>query len=336
MLSSHWRALGRGTISILQYSFNIKLSSVQSVPTRRQLPRCYGHFVRSLLIKHISGFTDAIRPVLPIPISRLIISQQGEPAGTPAKLQMTEGRKDYSSQGSAREAIIVEDGSSNGIETGGEDIRTQVRKLMRRVPHPVAIITSTDPYSPAKTAFRGMTVSSFNTVTLCPNPIVSFNVKVPSETYNAIRSSCRFLVHLLAPNQTTTRLARKFSRGNGNILLEDHKGFFQFQSLRNPGCQPSITEGEPPRLVIQQTNTIHDPSSINLPDFPFILECQYLPQSVKVGNHIIVLGTVVDIFYQDSDCDPGDAPNNLCLTYADTRFWKLGEQIFLHPHTDKS
>jgi flavin reductase (DIM6/NTAB) family NADH-FMN oxidoreductase RutF len=177
-----------------------------------------------------------------------------------------------------------------------------------------------------------MTVSSFNTVTLCPEPIVSFNVKLPSETYNAIQSSCRFLVHLLAPNRATAQLAQKFSRGNWNILLDGYNGFFRFQSPRNPGRQPSITEGEPPRLVIQHANVGRDSSGINTPDFPFIFECQYLPQSVKVGNHVIVLGTVVDVFYQDPDSDPDNAPNNLCLTYADTRFWKMGEKIFLDPH----
>ncbi|EER45412.1 putative oxidoreductase [Histoplasma capsulatum H143] len=219
---------------------------------------------------------------------------------------------------------------------------------MRRVPHPVAIITSTDPRSPtAQTAFRGMTVSSFNTVTLYPETIVSFNVKLPSETFNAIDASSRFLVHLLAPTNTTARLARDFSQGNAKIMRADESAtFFQFVPM-------SGGDGgrEPPRLVllnnakkdgesslptearrVDGSGSSVTPAPVATADyFPFIFECRYLSQSVKVGNHVIVLGRVVKVICQEaagtSDSGETYSPEHLCLTYADTRFWKIGETI---------
>ncbi|EEH45419.2 uncharacterized protein PADG_01569 [Paracoccidioides brasiliensis Pb18] len=214
------------------------------------------------------------------------------------------------------------------------DIGNQVRLLMRRVPHPVAIITSTNPAAPtAQTSFRGMTVSSFNTVTLYPETIVSFNVKLPSETFNAICSSSRFLVHLLAPADATARLARDFSQGNTHVVLNDERDrFFKFVSISagDDDRPPSIAEGEPPRLTL--INAKGGPiTSSSVDYFPFIFECRYLPQSVKVGNHVVVLGRVVNIIHKEADEHRDQvnvhSPERLCLSYADTRFWKIGENI---------
>ncbi|GIK03094.1 hypothetical protein Aspvir_007163 [Aspergillus viridinutans] len=205
----------------------------------------------------------------------------------------------------------------------------QVRLLMRRVPYPVAIITATDPQGPIEKAFRGMTVSSFNTVTLHPSPVISFNVRRPSETLTALQSSGRFLVHLLAPTPATAALARDFSRGNNNLALLSGKGDFEF--AQHVSADGSVTRPLPilRRRAISQTNNEEE----SVEDFPFVFECQLNPQRVEVYDHTIVVGTVVQALLRhrpeseaETSVSSGSA-KDLCLTYANTKFWEMGHEI---------
>lgn len=309
----------------IRHAHNVGCASATYTHSRLcglQTRRNYTRILKTIVSKHISSISETFGPVLPSIPSPL--SAPG-PVATPRRTE------EYSSS-TAEPAVALEDDAAAetpeapSVETNVQD---HVRHLMRRVPHPVAIITSTDTKAPAETAFRGMTVSSFNTVTLYPEPIVSFNVKVPSETYNAIVLSSRFLVHLLAPNATTARLAREFSKGQENISLDDGNKFFQFASPRSSEIlNPSIRTGEPPRLVIRQDRaTAAAEEAVN---FPFIFECKFLPQSCRVGDHVVVLGTVVNVFQDGREAlehDGAHSSEEMCLTYADMRFWKMGGTI---------
>ncbi|KAJ5884158.1 hypothetical protein N7504_011730 [Penicillium tannophilum] len=72
-------------------------------------------------------------------------------------------------------------------------------------------------------------------------------------------------------------------------------------------------------------------------DFPFVLECTLHPQKIDVQEHSIVLGTVVraieaeDIALAERKCaqESGDehSAEHLCLSYANTKFWKMGTEI---------
>ncbi|OJJ05636.1 hypothetical protein ASPVEDRAFT_86978 [Aspergillus versicolor CBS 583.65] len=225
-------------------------------------------------------------------------------------------------------------------------LSTQVRLLMRQVPYPVAIITSTDP-APSKThhtetesnltsQFRGMTVSSFNTVTLTPQPVISFNVRRPSETLHALLSSGRFLVHLLATNPHTAALARDFARGNQNLALGE--GEFEFVGVKpstsfpaNVGDSQSVPSPPLPLLQRRPKKQNINPSaeSASTPScFPFIFECQILPQSVvNVYDHTIVVGAVVRAITSEGANELETSSQDLCLTYANTKFWEVGDEV---------
>ncbi|OKL60212.1 hypothetical protein UA08_04830 [Talaromyces atroroseus] len=228
----------------------------------------------------------------------------------------------------------------------------QIRLLMRRIPHPVAIITAySSTTSKSKTQRkpkptptpRGMTVSSFNTVTLHPKPIITFNVRQPSETLSALQSSGRFLVHLLAPQSRMARLAHDFSRGNANLDL----GGFEFvdYNYNREISSEKDTATILPRLVRRRAQTHVDQANSNNnddknndtieeEDFTFVLDCEYLPEkSVRVYDHVIVLGTVEKILSSAAatataaDGLARHAKEDFCLMYADTRFWKMGEEV---------
>lgn len=212
---------------------------------------------------------------------------------------------------------------------------------MRRVPYPVAIVTSTEPSlstsdsePTSASGFRGMTVSSFNTVTLSPTPVISFNVRRPSETLNALLTSGQFLVHLLATNQQTASLARDFARGNQNLALGE--GMFEFV-----GAKPSSSansegkEGGIPSLPLPMLRYKHRDTSAaasntsrtgsDLDWFPFIFECRLLPESVsRVYDHTIVVGRIVRAI---TSSESGGSSEELCLTYANTKFWEVGKEV---------
>ena len=70
----------------------------------------------------------------------------------------------------------------------------------------------------------GLVVSSFNTVTLTPTPYVSFNIKLPSSTYGAIKASNEFTASGLKDAQIAeTFLRRKPTVGDyyGNKIWND-------------------------------------------------------------------------------------------------------------------
>ncbi|KAI9375997.1 flavin reductase like domain-containing protein [Aspergillus egyptiacus] len=234
----------------------------------------------------------------------------------------------------------------------------EVRLLMRRVPYPVAIITSTDPTSTSTSTtattttasrFRGMTVSSFNTVTLTPTPVISFNVRRPSETLHALLSSGRFLVHLLAPKKETAALARDFARGNQSLALsvKGNEGEFEFAEYRPTHSGPyqsgdldaAATENNGqgstlplPMLRRRGSNSKDKEEEEGSGCFPFIFECRLLPECVvDVYDHTIVVGSVVRAISTpdaSSVIANTDAPyGDLCLTYANTRFWEAGKAI---------
>jgi flavin reductase (DIM6/NTAB) family NADH-FMN oxidoreductase RutF len=178
-----------------------------------------------------------------------------------------------------------------------------------------------------------MTVSSFNTVTLTPSPVVSFNVKRPSETLSALLRTRRFLAHLLAPNHDAAALARDFSRGNQR-LAGFGEGVFGFEFVEAGGsADDGDGEGEGeavlPVLRRRRRSGSQD-SGEGRDDFPFIFECQLHGQQVEVHDHTVVFGTVVRTLVGGSpgtlDGRPGQA-SDLCLTYADTRFWEMGREI---------
>ena len=204
---------------------------------------------------------------------------------------------------------------------------------MRRVPYPVAIITATDPHGPVEKAYRGMTVSSFSTVTLNPEPVLSFNVKRPSETLSALLSSGRFLVHLLAPAKRTAALARDFAKGNHNLSILSGHGDFGFVAhgpTRVDGY--NINNDSRPLPLLRRRNTDGVTVGQEHVDFPFVFECRLHPHQMEVYEHTIVLGHIVDTIQQrpldgDAKGQKTSSAKDLCLTYADTRFWEMGHDI---------
>jgi len=193
-----------------------------------------------------------------------------------------------------------------------------VRHMMRHVAHPVAVITATDvSVSPqgSPEAWRGATVSSFNTVTLNPVPVVSLNIKKPSSTLDAIQNSGFFNVHLLSSAiPGVEAIAAKFANGKDRLPFHDHRGELEPFAARDLATR---SPAHPPVLQMQTEEGHHM--------VPLRFHCQYLPdKSVDVGDHVVVFGVVTGHFYGDVAL-PTHA-TQVCLIYANGSYHRTEPQ----------
>lgn len=157
---------------------------------------------------------------------------------------------------------------------------------MRSVPHPVAVVTATDPAShkessDPRSSWRGATISSFNTVSLYPTAVVSFNIKRLSSTFTAIKDSGQFAIHLLDVTAAGVEIARRFSRGNAN--------------------DPFIGNDDFTATADKATT----PPTLTRPPVTFGLRCGYLPdKTTEINDHVVVFGVVEEIWARE---DPQNA-----------------------------
>jgi flavin reductase (DIM6/NTAB) family NADH-FMN oxidoreductase RutF len=199
-------------------------------------------------------------------------------------------------------------GKSTTVEKAINEIRTRMVPIMRRVVHPIAIVTSTDTsISPRGEPFswRGITVSSMNTVTMDP-PVVSFNIKMPSSTWDAIKASSKFNVHLLANDPEAAKIATRFASGS-NTLFYDQRGELEAWASR---ANANVTG---PNLQMDSDAPVIWPKT--LPPRA-IFRCRHLrDKSVTIGDHCVVFG---EVFYVTMVS--GNDKTTPFLSYVDGRY----------------
>lgn len=81
------------------------------------------------------------------------------------------------------------------------DVEKMYKTVMRKVPQPVVVVT-TGIYSRSGWNKRGMTCTSFTSVSFCP-PIVSICIQNPSRMHDMLLQSKNFAVHVLARHQVS-------------------------------------------------------------------------------------------------------------------------------------
>jgi len=220
----------------------------------------------------------------------------------------------------------------DNINDHSEDLADSVKRLMRHVPHPVAVITATDiSVSPegGPNGWRGATVSSFNTVTLSPTPVVSFNIRKISSTFNAMRSSGLFNVHLLSEAAESTDIASKFASGNASSPFHDEEGEIEsFADLTDP-VRSARSSRLPP--ILQSRD---EKGQLMV---PFRLHCRFMGDKiVDIGDHVVLFGEVVQIFHDDSAFH--DHPATLpkpCLVYVNGRYSRVDGHVHEIPFVQR-
>lgn len=159
-------------------------------------------------------------------------------------------------------------------------LANNLRQLMRCVPSSPVILTvfSMDPATKHCVPL-GTALSSFSTVSLNP-PYVSFNIKCPSKTLDAIRAAQGlFRITFLDDTRTSAIITQAFSRGNTPEAFERRRRtarIVQNVHINQAGANESLA----PRL---QT-----PSKVAA------LECK-LTQEIPVADHVVLIAKVNEL-----------------------------------------
>jgi hypothetical protein len=212
------------------------------------------------------------------------------------------------------------------------DLSNSLRQLMRTTTHSVVVITTLAPPpdpstldgpSPPRTSrYRGMTLSSFTTLTLTPSPIITFNIRAPSRTLEALKYSRHFLVHVLAATQSGVNVAEAFTKGKGADAFKsvhfrtDQEHVKMSQKKKKRGDEQLVLP------LVMSTGIIR------------VLKCQVLPVKggeneegfVKVGDHELVLAKVHSILPRAYPRLPykGDEEWPQGLSYAHGKYRRMG------------
>lgn len=147
-----------------------------------------------------------------------------------------------------------------------------------------------------------MTMSSFTSLTLTPTPLITFNVRTPSRTLDAIASSGYFNIHVLAGDERGKVVADQFTQGN-----TDGKGLW--------GVKYKAGDGKDRAPLLQDEGIM------------YVLRCRLFDEGVEGGlpqvrDHVMVVGEVVEIV----DGEAGDSLE-FGLAYADRKYREVGEVI---------
>ncbi|KAF9117831.1 hypothetical protein BGX30_005027, partial [Mortierella sp. GBA39] len=104
-------------------------------------------------------------------------------------------------------AINAFDAPTPVVVASEEDQATseKFRKVLRKVPFPVVVVSTCSPEDP--TLRRGITISSFSSISLQPIPLISFCVKLPSRASTVLHESDQFVIQFLSSEQIAHSVA---------------------------------------------------------------------------------------------------------------------------------
>lgn len=156
--------------------------------------------------------------------------------------------------------------------------------------------------------FRGLTISSLTSLSLKPQPLIHFNLQLPSFTSEALHETGFFAVHLLKPNATSIKLAREFSKGA--IINEKDNTYSPTRPFEN------LVENEHyVTYKIEGTDLVLP----LLKNSERVLICQK-KDVFQIGDHEIWVGQIEDIIVNETQPTGG-------LLYCNRRYHSLGNKI---------
>ncbi|KAF2827704.1 hypothetical protein CC86DRAFT_369779 [Ophiobolus disseminans] len=169
------------------------------------------------------------------------------------------------------------------VRTDAETMRNDVRNLMRKVPSSVAVVTvASIDAALKKNVPMGVAVSSLSTVSMDP-PTISFNIKHPSKTLDAIRAAKGlFRVHFPAADRGGASMVEAFCRGNHPDAYANRRKRLR---IYVPGLDP---HRDKLRATTSNAPQIFEPS------VRAAMECT-LTHEFQVGDHVILVASVDDI-----------------------------------------
>ncbi|GME93867.1 unnamed protein product [Ambrosiozyma monospora] len=172
-----------------------------------------------------------------------------------------------------------------------------------------------------------MTLSSVTSLTINPEPILQFNLQVPSTTSTSLHKHKYFALHIMKPSPDSVQLARNFSRGikvTKDPVTGKVKTTRPFEGL-DLSEYDLYLNGEPLPLSLDadhKNDVMADDISLNLPilckNAERIMICEKY-KVFRVYNHEIWTAKVKDILV---NVEPGDKTGG--LLYFNRQFHSVG------------
>lgn len=171
---------------------------------------------------------------------------------------------------------------------------------------------------------HGMTLSSVTSLTIKPEPIIQFNLQVPSATSVELHKSGYLALHIMKPMDGSVDLARKFSMGTKYIncdITGEKKTTTPFEYLRKDQWayyDDLKLEDDPIRGELE-TKGIHLPILTN--ESERVLICEKY-KVFNVFNHEIWTCKVKDILIHIDEEERSGG-----LIYFNRGFHKIGSKL---------
>ena len=228
---------------------------------------------------------------------------------------------------------------------------------MRLLTSSVVVCTATAPAAgpDSSPVARAMTVSSLTSVSMgtapAPGsgeparpPVVSFNIRAPSQTLAAIMTTRQFNMHVLADDVAGAYVADWFTHGNraaaaaasGNIFKGMIMGTARVAPREeNEGVSPPVLQGSGV-LCVMKCRVLEDEGEAATPEgqaddgSALEDEMRALPKAAgglfRVRDHVLVLGEVMDIIDGEgkNHSESENKDRKFGLLYADRHYRQLG------------
>lgn len=150
------------------------------------------------------------------------------------------------------------------------------------------ILTSSFSGTPNISKMHGTTLSSVSSLTVHPEPILQFNIQVPSATAKFMHENKYLALHILKPSNESVQLARNFSLGSRyiNKMLQTPQS--QQHSTAGNKIPTSLHTTPFDRINADQWELFEDVKN-QRPEFNFKIESDlHLPILTKDSERILI------------------------------------------------
>lgn len=225
----------------------------------------------------------------------------------------------FSSTQAWDEAVREETLFARERQEGKEDA---VKMILRPMAHPVVVVIAAtrnaDTSSETIDHFRGVTVSSLSSVTVAPKAILSFNLRLPSRTWDAIQSNAKISISLLEASTEGAAIAHAFTKPH-----EDPAEAFRELSRLGYGMRSL------PFADIKRLCKVHPSGETDIESaiFGWFVAEVKLDSCVKIGDHVIVVAEVLHTLLLDKARERAAAGESFGLVYANREYKQPGSTI---------
>ncbi|KAL1583293.1 hypothetical protein WHR41_07903 [Cladosporium halotolerans] len=246
------------------------------------------------------------------PIEQEFEENVEEFAGLDTKQTPDQSYKD--AQQSAKEDKTAEKSTGNPeLSASANEFRTSLRFLSQ----PVIVLTAKERRRKFKQLdeerIHGVTISSFTTITLTPRPVVSFNLRLPSRTWDAIESTRELRMHMLHSSRAGATVAHAFT-------LPYENSYEPFGHLAQLGANPqAMLKFTTPYIKWKQAV------------FATFTAKPLMDKCVAVGDHMLIVAEIDDGSFEMDDPARGSG----ALAYGMRSYKRIGGDLHIVPGAEE-